>query len=194
MDEFDKIVDRWNLKQHPFYKAWSAGTLPISSLREYVSEWAGFIAEVPSGWTTLGIHDHALEEVEHVGLWHEFATEIQVKIPKEPQGAGGQLLCDTAQRLFSDRNTAIGALFAFEAQQPETATEKLIGLKDHYGQLATSGRYFAVHSNDYGEAAQLKKLIEPLGDDAKDSAKSACNEMGRALWVALSDIHSTTQA
>ena len=191
MTDFDRIVDRWHLKRHPFYTAWSAGTLPPAALRHYASEWAAFIALVPTGWAVLGEHDHAAAEVQHSDLWREFAREIGAEIRLEPTSAGARSLVCSATSLFARRATAIGALYAFEAQQPETAAAKRTGLRDHYAVLGTSGRYFAEHAGDYGEAALLDGMSVSLTDAGREQAAVACAEMGRALWDALSDVQAT---
>ena len=191
MSTLDRIVERWNLQQHPFYTAWSAGTLPASALRRYAAEWGAFIGAVPAGWRTLGEDEHAAEEVEHAALWGEFAADLGVAVHAEPEGEASRALVATAQRLFAEPATAIGALFAFEAQQPLTAAAKLRGLNDHYASLATSGRYFAVHADDYGEAAMLREMASALPPSQRERAESACAEMGEALWTGLSGVQET---
>jgi pyrroloquinoline-quinone synthase len=194
MTDFDQIVERWNLKRHPFYTAWSAGTLPQSALRRYAAEWGPFIAAVPQGWRTLGVNDHAAEEVEHAGLWAEFAADIgaggTTGPASRPSTEASRALVATARRLFSDRATAIGALFAFEAQQPETAATKLAGLQTHYSSLGTDGRYFAVHADDYGEASMLRDMAAQLTPADQARASAACAELGEALWDGLSGVHA----
>ena len=194
MIDFDQIVERWNLKRHPFYTAWSAGTLPESALRRYAAEWGAFIAAVPEGWRTLGATDHASEEVQHAALWREFATEIGAKVAAEPASPASRALATTARRLFSERATAVGALFAFEAQQPETASKKLAGLRTHYASLGSQGRYFAVHADDYGESSILRGMAEDLTPAERARASAACAELGRALWDGLSGVHEVACA
>ena len=191
MTTLDHIVERWNLQRHPFYTAWSAGTLPASALRHYAAEWGAFIGAVPDGWRTLGEHEHAAEEVQHAALWGEFASDLGVEVRAEPQGESGRELVATAQRLFAEPATAIGALFAFEAQQPLTAEAKLQGLNEHYASLGTPGRYFAVHANDYGEAAMLREMAAALTPSQRERSESACAELGEALWTALSGVQET---
>ena len=40
---FDTILEKWDLLKHPFYQAWSAGTLPVEALKVYASEYGAFI-------------------------------------------------------------------------------------------------------------------------------------------------------
>ena len=194
MDEFDRIVERWHLKRHPFYRAWSEGTLPAAALRHYAAEWGAFVAAVPQGWRTLGVEEHAAEEEVHASLWAEFASELGTAVAPAPGLDGARGLVATAERLFGQPESAIGALFAFEAQQPETASAKLTGLRSHYADLGTRGRYFAEHADDYGEAAMLKEKAAGLGAEGREQARSACEVMGRALWEALTAVEETAPA
>ena len=45
----NKIAD-YNLLNHPFYQAWSAGELPVDALRSYAREYGAFISTLPKGW------------------------------------------------------------------------------------------------------------------------------------------------
>ena len=191
MDEFDRIVERWHLKQHPFYQAWSAGTLPTEALRDYAAEWGSFVAAVPQGWKTLGVEEHAVEEEEHAALWEEFAGELGTQVAMTPRLEGTRAFVGMAERLFGQRETAIGALLAFEAQQPETASAKLTGLQQHYASLGTSGRYFIEHAGEYGEVAMLKGMASELSTEERTRATEACEAMGRALWEALTAVEDS---
>ena len=191
MDEFDRIVERWHLRQHPFYQAWSAGTLPVEALREYAAEWGPFVAAVPLGWKTLGIEEHAAEEEEHAKLWAEFAADLGTQVAPEPKLAGARALVGMAERLFGQRESAIGALLAFEAQQPETAAAKLTGLQQHYANLGTSGRYFVEHAEEYGEVVMLKEMAAGLGTEGRARATAACEAMGQTLWEALTAVEES---
>lgn len=192
MTQLDRIVERWHLQQHPFYTAWSAGTLPAKALQHYAAEWGAFIAAVPQGWRTLGIDDHADEEVRHAQLWGEFASELDAEVRTPPADEESRALVATAERLFEERASAIGALYAFEAQQPVTAEAKLQGLRTHYASLGTTAEYFAVHAEDYGEATMLDAMASELAPADRARAEAACAVMGEALWTALSGVQASS--
>ena len=126
----NKIAD-YNLLNHPFYQAWSAGELPVEALRSYAREYGAFISTVPAGWETLNEVEIAAEETEHIDLWADFAAGLDTAVT-EAQIPKVKALTDTAHELFSEPTTALGALYAFEAQQPATAQSKLTGLKAFY--------------------------------------------------------------
>ena len=68
-------------------------------------------------------------------------------------------LLNTAQALFATPATALGALYAFEAQQPATAKSKLEGLKAFYHLPQTVEPYFEIHSHN---AHEVEKLLEQM--------------------------------
>ena len=183
----ESAIGEHRLLDHPFYRSWRDGTLPVAALRTYAAEYGGFIAAIDAGWETVGENAHAAEERRHAELWNGFAQEFGTEI-STPQIADVDRLLATARRLFSDPATAWGALYAFESQQPGTSEEKLKGLADHYG-LATghpATEYFRVHAADYHEADQI---VAALAGSPGDEAVAACAEMAGALWDALSGIH-----
>jgi pyrroloquinoline-quinone synthase len=102
-------------------------------------------------------------------------------------------MVDTVTRLFSQPATALGALYAFEVQQPATASSKLAGLREFYPQLdpALYTEYFDVHSRNHHESAEVLELM--AGRDVAEHPQylAACEEMCSALWDALTGIHET---
>lgn len=187
-NRLQSTLDQWNLLNHPFYQAWSAGTLPLQSLRDYAREYGAFITLMPQGWETLNDEETAHEEEEHIELWEQFAKALDTAIGDAaiPQI---QALIATTRELFSQPATALGALYAFEAQQPPTAQSKLDGLKTHYSLPAGVQPYFEVHSHNHHEAEKLLARMEKLDEGEKAQAAEACERMAHALWDALSGIY-----
>jgi pyrroloquinoline-quinone synthase len=185
-EQLDQVIAQWNLLEHPFYQAWSAGTLPIEALRAYAREYGAFICELPAGWRVQHDEETAHEEEEHIELWAQFAEALGVAIGTAERPAVRQLVM-TARELFAEPATALGALYAFEAQQPATATSKLEGLERHY-QLPDGVRpYFEIHAANHHEAEKIVQRLERLSPEAQARAQQACEQMCRALWNALSD-------
>lgn len=183
-------VSRWNLLNHPFYQAWSAGTLPSEALASYAREYGAFINLLPQGWATQQDEETADEEREHAELWDDFAVALGTKVAT-PMIAETGALCDSARKLFAEPASAMGALYAFEAQQPPTATSKLDGLRKHYSLGARAEVYFEKHTANHHEARKLLDRIGTLDAAGQARAAAACDEMGGALWNALSGIHSS---
>lgn len=186
--ELDSKISKFNLLEHPFYQEWSAGELPVDALKCYAREYGAFISTIPKGWETLNDAETAEEETEHIELWQDFAHGLDTEI-SNAQIPQVKALLNTAENLFTNRNTALGALYAFEAQQPETAMSKLTGLKEFYQLPEKVEPYFVTHSHNEHEAEKLLEQISTLSEDSQKSVLQACEQMSRALWDALTGIH-----
>lgn len=183
-------IAEFDLLQHPFYRAWSAGTLPESALATYAREYGCFIAVLDRGWQTLGEDESAKVERDHVKLWNDFARALDTSVTQTPSRNAVQALVDEAKASFESPASAAGALYAFELQQPATAKSKLEGLDTHYASLPTDIRpYFTAHAGESGEDVMLENKIAKMSADDQKIAMTACARMSTALWNALSDIH-----
>jgi pyrroloquinoline-quinone synthase len=177
-------IDRWSLLDSPFYEAWSAGTLPLDALRTYAAEYGAFVSLVPKGWQSHNDTIVADEERAHVELWRRFARALGTDIAR-PRSAALQTLVKTADRLFSEKASSLGALYAFEAQQPATTKSKLEGLRAHYDLPETAEAYFIIHADDDSEPKLLLERMERLPRQDRERAVEACREMCQALREAL---------
>jgi pyrroloquinoline-quinone synthase len=183
-------IEKYDLLQHPFYLAWSAGTLPESALATYAREYGAFIAVLDRGWRTLGEDESAAVEQTHVKLWNDFASALGTEVTAKPSCNAVQALVDLAQKSFATPAAAAGALYAFELQQPKTAESKLGGLDTHYASLPNGVRpYFQAHAGESGEDRMLENKIANMNAADQAEAVAACARMSKALWDALSDIH-----
>lgn len=165
----EEKISPHRLLDHPFYKAWSCGELPVEKLKVYAEEYGAFIKCMPEGWTTLKDKQTAHEEEEHTELWEDFAKGLGTEI-KPAQITETNNLVSIAHQLFSKPIKALGALYAFESQQPETADTKLIGLKEFYSLPKISEPYFEEHQKNHHEAEKLLKQINELDINGKAEA------------------------
>lgn len=186
-EALDRDVLARNLLEHPFYRAWSAGTLPSSALAAYAREYGAFVAALPEGWTALGDAETAEEEREHARLWDDFAGALHTAVGEAEVPQVRSLLAQ-ARRQFAEPASAAGALYAFERQQPATATSKLAGLRAFYALGPEAERYFDEHTRNQHEADKLAARIEGLDADGRERALTACREMSEALWDALTGL------
>jgi pyrroloquinoline-quinone synthase len=187
----DAIVTRHDLNQHPFYQAWRAGTLPAAALGHYAAEYEPFIRSIELGWRTLGESGHADVEREHGELWASFRHALAEKTPEAgmlPSCPETAALVDGARASFTDTASALGALYAFEAQQPSTARSKLDGLVEHYGLPESALAYFRDHADDYGERELLRARLDGLDAAGLARATAACERTCRAMWSALDGV------
>lgn len=190
--QLNDIVSKWNLLNHPFYKAWSAGTLPAEKLKTYAGEYGTYINCIADQWRTAGNEAIAAEEQMHFGLWQDFAKSIGVStidssVPEVKH------LVDLSKHYSSTKATALGALYAFEVQQPHTTSSKLEGLRKYYSNLSADDKYFVIHVDDVQEAEILFGKMQQLSKAEREQALDACENACHALWDALSGIMGNTE-
>jgi pyrroloquinoline-quinone synthase len=187
--QLDGAVAARDLQQHPFYQAWRKGELPVEALATYAGDYGAFIRTIDQGWDTVGQADYAEEERVHAQLWDDFAGELGQTVGTPNTEAVAQLVA-TARELFAEPATALGALYAFEAQQPLTSQSKLDGLLAHYDISEPARRYFAIHCGDYAEAEWIRDAALALDGDAAHKCVASCERMAVALWDALSGVYA----
>jgi len=185
----DNMITGKRLLSHPFYQAWSMGTLPKEKLKVYAEEYGAFISLLPMGWATVGDMETVEEEQEHMELWERFAEALDTKVT-EPKLAETKTLMQKGKELFADKTTALGALYAFEVQQPETATSKLDGLKKFYDLDPKSEKYFEEHTRNHHESEKLAKWIAELSTEEQAKAAEATGIMSGLLYDALTGIYA----
>lgn len=187
VQELQAIIARHDLNSHPFYQEWRAGTLPQSKLVDYSGEYGRFVATIAKGWDTVGYPAYAEEEREHELFWNDFTSELGNEfLSNRPQT---EVLVQSADHLFATRPEAIGALYAFEAQQPNTSRSKLDGLNEHYALSDQAKHYFVVHANDVHEVEELEKQVATLTEAEFARCKTACTIVSAAMWSALDGIY-----
>ncbi len=192
-DKLQSSINHWNLLESKFYQAWSAGTLPIEGLKAYANEYGAFISMLPSGWEVQDDQETAEEEREHIELWEDFAKALGTSVG-DAKIEAVQILLESTKQLFSNPVTALGALYAFEVQQPETSVSKLEGLKKHYSVDKSAEPYFEVHSSNHHEAKKLLERISKLSAEDQGVAAKACEEMSMVLRKALDGLYEAHPA
>lgn len=183
----DQSTQRWSLLESRFYQAWNDGALPVSALRSYANEYGAFISLIPAAWDRAG--EPAIADLErgHVEMWRRFAASLGTDIGT-PRTAEVEELVSETRRLLGNRSNALGALYAFEAQQPETARTKLAGLR-HYSLGPEAEEYFAVHAAEDEEAGILLRHIVALPGPEQQAAAEACERTCTALRAALDGLY-----
>ncbi len=190
---FSPVFEQYNLLQHPFYLAWNAGRLTKEQMAVYADEYGSFIQLISKGWKAAGEQAIAMEEEEHYVLWKNFAESLGTKKMRANISQVNELV-SSVKNCFGSYAGALGALYAFEAQQPATAASKLEGLKKHYSDWHPDETYFTIHQADFEEPALLEKKINSLSKEEKLVAALACEETCSLLWNALTGIMEHTGA
>ena len=188
--QLNQSISRWSLLDSEFYQAWNAGTLPVEALATYAREYGAFISKIAGGWSAHGDEVTAVQEREHAELWRRFARALGTDIGSTKTPAVAELL-QVAEHRFSDSVESLGALYAFEAQQPATSKSKLEGLRRHYNVDPNAERYFVVHAEDEDEPALLLGRMQSLSGADQARAAAACEQIAQALRGALDGLYET---
>ena len=210
----EQELRRYDLLQHPFYQAWSAGELTPAELgaygRQYVEHVAAFPtcltglhSRLPEGKTRSAVLRNAAEEeiigTRHSDLWRQFIAGI------DPERAGSadeivpevRELVDAYRQMGTSASpaAALGAFYAYESQVPRVAGEKQAGLRKFYGADDATCAYFTLHMTaDVRHANVWRGLIDQAIDERGDAAAAEALEGiqsgAAALWRALDGIEA----
>ncbi|MEO7564337.1 MAG: CADD family putative folate metabolism protein [Sphingomicrobium sp.] len=200
---------------HPFYQAWTDGTLPLDTLRAYSRQYFHHVEAFPRAVSAVHsacpdrdgrrmLAENLAEEEgveagkqDHASLWMKFACGLG-----EDEGAvlGQQLnpetqgLIDTFRKLTRQSYAAgLGALYAYESQFPGVASAKIEGLIDRYGiSDEPTLRFFRVHEYaDVEHSAVCRRLLDQLPEGERADAVAAGEELAGALWNFLSGVEAS---
>jgi len=211
LDAIDRKIEEHHLLKSPFYQAWTAGTLPKDSLRQYAAQYFQHVAAFPGYLETLAkradgsllplVEENLAEELDpvapHPKLWRDFASAVGADSAMldsaEPVPAVKELI-DTYRDICAHGSLAeaVAALYAYEAQVPEVATQKIAGLKLHYGVTeAPALRYFAVHEEaDVRHRSAWRDWLASCDPADSASAVAAAERSLIALRNALDAMYS----
>ncbi len=211
-DRLDAAISEYALLKHPFYKAWSEGSLSHETLRDYAGQYyqfeklfPTFISAVHSNTEDL---DHRrqlllnLMEEEHSTpnhpeLWLQFADTIgadtngaeKTELYPETRALIETLRSITRQ---SDTLEGVAALYGYESQIPEISHTKIEGLTKHYGVTSDYGlAFFRVHEvadqiHRKAERDLMANLIRSREDE--DRAIHAAQTVALAFFKMLDGI------
>ena len=218
LSALEERIARYDLLCHPFYKAWSAGTLTTDDLREYAEAYYPHVEAFPSYLAELAIR---LEEGElrqavlanmmdekggaaeptHADLWLDFV-----------EGMGGRrtLAAHTVPEVSSliswfqnvasecTPEEALAAFYAYESQVPRIAREKDRGLRELYSANEKTRAYFTLHTTaDVYHSQVWRKQLEKritAHPETAEKALAAAETAARKLWEALDGIEARRMA
>ncbi|HRO02259.1 MAG TPA: CADD family putative folate metabolism protein [Terricaulis sp.] len=208
----DAVVAQRAMLQHPFYRAWSAGELPIDTLRTYAAQYYHHVEAFPMAVSAIHstwpeprgrrmLAENLAEEEgigegkdDHATLWRRFALGLGVQASEleaaELHSETQALIAAFAS--LSRRNYAagLGALYAYESQLPEVARAKIEGLIRFYGiEDEATLRFFRVHERaDIEHAKVCRDLLRELPSWRQLEAEKGATALADALWAFLSGI------
>ena len=195
--ELERRIAQHDLLCHPFYKAWSAGSLTRAELREYAAQYYNHVAafpgylaalaeRLPAGELRSSVVENEADERgigspdgrAHHELWLDFAEGMGTNDAGTRNGAVPvaevRELISGFEQVAREGATeeALAAFYAYESQVPRVAKEKARGLRELYGADDKACRYFDLHQTaDVHHAnvwrEQLAQLIAET--DASDA-------------------------
>jgi pyrroloquinoline-quinone synthase len=209
----DERIQARHLLTHPFYQAWSAGTLSLRALQEYskqyyrhVEAFPTYVSAVHANCPFLPIRQHLLENLieeerggeNHPELWLRFAEALGVRRDEVTTAvplAETTALVQTFRTLTRESSYLAGmaALLAYEAQVPEVAAAKIAGLKQFYGVDDPRGlAFFQVHLQaDRFHADTARQILrEHLTPESAEEVVTACDQSLSALRGMLDGVYS----
>jgi pyrroloquinoline-quinone synthase len=205
----DSMIAERSLLKHPFYQAWTAGTLSIERLQNYAVQYYPHVAAFPRYLSAIhsrcadiatrqAILENLIEEERgaenHPELWLRFAEAIGVpreRVVYSTASVSSTSLVDEFTRLAESGHvpTGLAALYAYESQIPSVATAKIDGLRRFYGVTDERGlAFFAVHEKaDVWHARTGADLITRhcATDDDRQRAIDGTDRALGALWSLL---------
>jgi pyrroloquinoline-quinone synthase len=192
----ERSRERWDVLRHPFYVRWSNGELSEDELAFYSGQYRHAVEAIATMSAAAAdalpereeLRRHAAEELGHVRLWDGFVDASGGETAAAPTGETAA--CVSAWTAGGEPAEILARLFAIESSQPAISRTKLEGLLGPYGYEEGAGTaYFSVHeSRDVEHAAEVRELIEELGDVDEDALVAAAESAYRANWRLLDGV------
>jgi pyrroloquinoline-quinone synthase len=210
LESLDALIEQYHLLKHPFYQAWTQGTLSRESLQLYAEQYYQHVRAFPENLKKLSarateplsglVEENLAEEVNpaapHPLLWRQFAESLGVSesaIDAAHPLPGIAALLDTFDEVATQGSVAeaVASFYSYEAQVPEIAAQKIAGLRRFYD--VTEPRalaYFAVHQEaDVRHRAAWRSWLESQEDIDTFSVLCAAERSLKALWGALDAVY-----
>ena len=178
LERIDAMIEERSLLRHPFYRAWSAGELDLSSLAGYSKEYFQLVKAVPgfmdeAVWRAppeqrAELEANRAEEESHIAPWRAFAGSLGVPVDELDSYAGlkkTQRAVKDMASLMSSYEATAAAMYAFEKEIPAISQAKLDGLAQFYGIGSPEAtEYFRLHKEaDVRHAASWRGAIGQAG-------------------------------
>jgi pyrroloquinoline-quinone synthase len=210
LDSLDALVEEHHLLKHPFYQAWTEGTLSKESLQLYAKQYYQHVRAFPENLQKLAlrtdgnlarlVNENLAEELDpsapHPQLWRQFAESLGVSdadLDRARPLPGIAALLDAFDEVASEGKLAeaVAAFYVYEAQVPEIATQKISGLKRFYDiNDPRALAYFGVHEEaDVRHRAAWREWLASQKDTDTFGVLCAAERILKALWGALDAVY-----
>jgi pyrroloquinoline-quinone synthase len=212
LESLDALIAKHNLLQHPFYRAWTEGKLSKQALALYAEQYYQHVRAFPDNLKQLAdrtendtklnalVQENLDEELDpsapHPKLWRQFAESIGVtesSLDDARPLPGVAALLDTYDEAATQGTVAqaVASFYAYEAQVPEIAGEKISGLRKFYGITEPKAlAYFAVHQEaDIRHRAAWRGWLSAQKNVDEVAVLCSAQRSLKALWGALDAVY-----
>ncbi len=200
-EKLEASIAKYDLLCHPFYRAWTAGTLTRDDLREYARHYyhhveafpcylAAFALRLEEGELRRAVLANMCDEkgaaekksgkdaVPHSELWLDFAESMGSRRDLEWHLPAAEVreLIRYFHRIAAEgsQEEALAAFYAYESQVPRIAQEKERGLRDMYGADDKSCGYFTLHATaDIYHSNVWRRELERRIEENPDTVDAA---------------------
>lgn len=205
----EERIAKYDLLCHPYYQAWSAGTLSREDLAAYASDYYHHVAAFPTYLSAFharledgelrravlrNLADEEISGRAHSDLWLDFAEGMQANgddvrnsVPMVPVAEAVAWFRNIAAN--GSRAEVLAAFYAYESQVPRVAAEKSKGLKERYGADKKTCGYFDLHkyadvehSRVWADLLAAELQIHP---EQREAALTASENAAKVLWQVL---------
>lgn len=161
------MILKHRLLDHPFYQKWTSGEITLEQLSDYAHSYKELIGSIPGLWNKVltgfevdskDSHKIVSDETEHIDLWNVWADKLN---KPETIKSFANVIDELSEMTESE---LLGAIHAWESQQPEVAQTKMDGLKTHYGFIDADLEYFSEHLKEEEHIEFGLKLKEKKAD------------------------------
>ena len=205
----DGATSGHRLLTHPFYRAWTEGTLTTTDLATYavqywrqVEAFPGYLETIarrlPQGNARSIVEENLSDERDgdHPGLWLRFAGTVGASADECVEGLAeaetSECVCAFARSAATaSLPFALGMVYGYESQTPEVADAKVAGLRDRYGIDGEGVNYFTLHASmDVGHSRELVAAIDTLARDevSVEEAEAGARAGAAAAWRLLDGV------
>ena len=211
-NRLELCIWQYDLLNHPFYQAWSHGTLTRDDLGIYAQHYYHHVESFPCCLTEFArrlsrsslqvVLDNRNDEMgyelgrSHPDLWLDFAMGVGAfRLLRENEVVPQVRNLVGFFRRFAAKGSPeeiVTAFYVYESQIPAVSNAKVRGLRKYYDLQETAYRYFTVHARiDLRHASawhiELEKLVNS-DPNSCDRALEAARRSVIALWEALDGI------
>jgi len=214
LTDLNARISKFDLLCHPYYKAWSAGTLTREDLAAYAADYYHHVAAFPAYLSAFhsrledgetrrtvlrNLADEEISGRAHSDIWLDFAAGMgadcdAVRSAQPMESVANAIAWFRNIAATGTRAQALAAFYAYESQVPRVAQEKSKGLKERYGADRKTCGYFDLHkyadvehSRVWGDLLAQELEAHP---EQRETALAASEQAAKVLWEVLDGMES----